>query len=300
MEENQITEKTYEIIEKLEKEGKVLAGINAPIFKSLFLEEENKGVLAHIISEILNLNKDYVYNNIIYKPTELPKENYFEKGKETDLIVEVEGRIINLEMNYKLTRGAKIKNGSYIRKIINNNLFKGEKYENAKLVVQINFDYINDFDKGDDRVVIAFQLRDEENRYILEENYVNYHINMEKVREKYYNKEKLTKLEKIIMMLQLEKKEELKKLALKDTELIGMEKKIEDMSKDPNLVYFYDKEKMTQMVHDIDVADAHEKGIEEGSKQEKIAIAKNMLKDNMPADIIAKYTNLTKEEISSL
>lgn len=296
MGENKITEKTYKIIEELEKEGKVLAGINDPIFKSLFLEEENKGVLAHIISEILNLNKDYVYNNIIYKPTELPKENYFEKGKETDLIVEVEGRIINLEMNYKLTRGTKIKNGSYIRKIINNNLFKGEKYENAKLVVQINFDYINDFDKEDDRVVIAFQLRDEENRYILEENYVNYHINMEKVREKYYNKEKLTKLEKIIMMLQLEKKEELKKLALKDTELIGMEKKIEDMSKDPNLVYFYDKEKTMQMVHDIDVADAFEKG----SKQKEIDIAKNMLKDNMPIETIVKYTGLKKEEIETL
>ena len=296
MEENKITEKTYKIIEELEKEGKVLAGINDPIFKSLFLEEENKGVLAHIISEILNLNKDYVYNNIIYKPTELPKENYFEKGKETDLIVEVEGRIINLEMNYKLTRGTKIKNGSYIRKIINNNLFKGEKYENAKLVVQINFDYINDFDKEDDRVVIAFQLRDEENRYILEENYVNYHINMEKVREKYYNKEKLTKLEKIIMMLQLEKKEELKKLALKDAELIGMEKKIEDMSKDPNLVYFYDKEKTMQMVHDIDVADAFEKG----SKQKEIDIAKNMLKDNIPIETIVKYTGLKKEEIETL
>ena len=296
MEENKITEKTYKIIEELEKEGKVLAGINDPIFKSLFLEEENKGVLAHIISEILNLNKDYVYNNIIYKPTELPKENYFEKGKETDLIVEVEGRIINLEMNYKLTRGTKIKNGSYIRKIINNNLFKGEKYENAKLVVQINFDYINDFDKEDDRVVIAFQLRDEENRYILEENYVNYHINMEKVREKYYNKEKLTKLEKIIMMLQLEKKEELKKLALKDAELIGMEKKIEDMSKDPNLVYFYDKEKTMQMVHDIDVADAFEKG----SKQKEIDIAKNMLSMNLDLEIISKATGLTKEEIENL
>ena len=296
MEENKITEKTYKIIEELEKEGKVLAGINDPIFKSLFLEEENKGVLAHIISEILNLNKDYVYNNIIYKPTELPKENYFEKGKETDLIVEVEGRIINLEMNYKLTRGTKIKNGSYIRKIINNNLFKGEKYENAKLVVQINFDYINDFDKEDERVVIAFQLRDEENRYILEENYVNYHINMEKVREKYYNKEKLTKLEKIIMMLQLDNKEELKKLALKDSELIGMEKKIEDMSKDPNLVYFYDKEKTMQMVHDIDVADA----FENGSKQKEIDIAKNMLNKKMELRLISEITGLSLDELENL
>lgn len=296
MEENKISEKTYEIIEKLEREGKVLPAINDCIFKSLFLEEENKGVLAHIISEIVNLNKDYVYNNISYKPTEQPKENYFEKGKEADLIVEVEGRIINLEMNYKLTRGTKIKNSGYIRKIMNSSLFKGEKYENAKLVVQINFDYLNDFDKDDERVVIAFQLKDEDNRYILEENYVNYHINMEKVREKYYNKEKLTKLEKIIMMLQLEKKEELKKLALKDAELIGMEKKIEDMSKDPNLVYFYDKEKTMQMVHDIDVEDA----FENGSKQKQIDIAKNMISKNIDINLISELTELSLEEIENL
>jgi len=179
---------------------------------------------------------------------------------------------------------------------MNSSLFKGEKYENAKLVVQINFDYLNDFDKDDERVVIAFQLKDEENRYILEENYVNYHINMEKVREKYYNKEKLTKLEKIIMMLQLEKKEELKKLALKDAELIGMEKKIEDMSKDPNLVYFYDKEKTMQMVHDIDVEDA----FENGSKQKQIDIAKNMISKNIDINLISELTELSLEEIENL
>ncbi|MCI9084302.1 MAG: hypothetical protein HFH46_01625, partial [Bacilli bacterium] len=42
------------------------------------------------------------------------------------------------------------------------------------------------------------------------------------------------------------------------------------------------------------------KGIEQGSKQEKIDIAKNMLQDNMPIEIIIKYTGLTIKEIESL
>jgi len=41
-------------------------------------------------------------------------------------------------------------------------------------------------------------------------------------------------------------------------------------------------------------------GIEQGSKQKEIEIAKNMLKDNISIDIIAKYTNLTEEEIENL
>ena len=41
-------------------------------------------------------------------------------------------------------------------------------------------------------------------------------------------------------------------------------------------------------------------GLNEGSKMEKINIAKNMLKSNYPIDEIAKLTGLTKEEIEKL
>ena len=57
-------------------------------------------------------------------------------------------------------------------------------------------------------------------------------------------------------------------------------------------------------VHATLMQNAKEEGLEEGraegSKQEKIEIAKNMLKDNISIDIIAKYTNLTEEEIENL
>jgi len=297
-------ERINEIIRRLDKEGKVIAGINDSIFKSLFMEEESKGVLAYIISEILHLNRDYVLNNLSFKPTELAKENYFEHGKITDLLVEVGGRIINLEMNYELTKGVQIKNNIYHHKLSGMQIIKGDEYINTKMVVQINFDYINKFDNEDDRIVIGFRLRDDENRYTLDENFINYHINMEKVREKYYNKEKLTRLEKIIMLLQLDIKEELRELAQNDKELMSMEKKIEEMSYNPNLICVYDKEEMDKMVHDIDVADAEEKGIEkgieQGSKQEKMEIAKNMLEENTDIDFICKVTNLSKEEVENL
>ena len=293
-------ERIQQIIKKLDKEGKVIAGINDSMFKSLFMEEESRGVLAYIISEILSLNKDYVLNNISFKPTELVKDNYYEHGKITDLLVEVDERIINLEMNYKLTKGVQIKNNIYHHKLTGMQILKGEKYVDAKMIVQINFDYINKFDKEDERIVIGFRLRDDESRYTLDENFINYHINMEKVREKYYNKEELTRLEKIIMLLQLEDKKELRELVKRDRELKNMEEKLEKMSYDPRLVCLYDKEEMDKMVHDIDVADAEEKGIAEGSKQEKIEIAKNMLNKDMDINDIIEITGLTREEIEEL
>ncbi len=43
-----------------------------------------------------------------------------------------------------------------------------------------------------------------------------------------------------------------------------------------------------------------EQGIEQGSEQEKISIARNMLKDNVDINLIKKYTNLTEEKINNL
>ena len=44
---------------------------------------------------------------------------------------------------------------------------------------------------------------------------------------------------------------------------------------------------------------AKEEGIEEGAKLEKLEIAKNMLKEKVDLQIIAKVTGLTKEEIEN-
>ena len=37
---------------------------------------------------------------------------------------------------------------------------------------------------------------------------------------------------------------------------------------------------------------------DEGKREEKIEIAKNMLNDNVDINLIKKYTNLTEEEIT--
>ena len=43
-----------------------------------------------------------------------------------------------------------------------------------------------------------------------------------------------------------------------------------------------------------------EQGIEEGSKKQKLITAKELLKNNIPIDIIVKSTGLTKNEINNI
>ena len=46
--------------------------------------------------------------------------------------------------------------------------------------------------------------------------------------------------------------------------------------------------------------DAYQTGIEEGRKQQKLITAKELLKNNIPIDIIVKSTGLTESEINSI
>jgi hypothetical protein len=44
----------------------------------------------------------------------------------------------------------------------------------------------------------------------------------------------------------------------------------------------------------------YEDGMEQGSKEEKISMAKKMIEDKVKIETIIKYTGLTKEEIENL
>ena len=41
-------------------------------------------------------------------------------------------------------------------------------------------------------------------------------------------------------------------------------------------------------------------GIKEGKKEEKVSIAKNLLKDGIPIDVVSKNTGLSVEELNKL
>ena len=87
-----------------------------------------------------------------------------------------------------------------------------------------------------------------------------------------------------------------------------MAKDIIDFSSDDD-VYL---EMLEELARNIDINEAKNEGISEGlekgivqgiSKGEKsksIDIARNMIKDNVPIDVISRYTSLSIEEIQNI
>ena len=131
------------VVEKLKRENKVVPFLFDPIFKSVLKDDNMRGILSFLISEITGLDKTYVMENIDFKDNELKKYRYLQKGKVADLIVYIENNIINIEANQVLNLGVIDKNNSYHYKLASEVI----KNELNPFVIQINIDKKNGFDE---------------------------------------------------------------------------------------------------------------------------------------------------------
>ena len=82
----------------------------------------------------------------------------------------------------------------------------------------------------------------------------------------------------------------------KDGDVMAFAKKAEELSKDTRFINYYNIEEM----HEAEKQDFYNTGKEDGLKEEKIMITKNMLAANEPLEKIITYTGLSEEEVSNL
>ena len=289
---------------------KLMNSMFDPIFKSIVQNSNFRSLLSLIISYVTVYSPGYVYENLIFANTELSIENYKERKKITDIIVKVEGTIINIEANKSAKASMVAKNNLYHHKIAYDRYLSGSTVDNSE-VFQLNFNVINRFD---DRLFIEFSMKDDTGKFTDEENFKRIHINMVKPLEKYYNigKESLTKLEKILVMFQITSRKELRDISKGDEELEKMAKIIEDLNEDEHIIGLYDKEKMDEWMKKIDHEEAIkeglekglekglEQGLEQGSNNKALEIAKNMLESDMSVSEISRFTGVSEIEIEKL
>ena len=139
-----------------------------------------------------------------------------------------------------------------------------------------------------------------------------YYINLKRVRQKYYNKEELTKLEKELLIMTTDNKEELRKISKGCREMESVAKKISKLSKEEEMQGIYLKEEQEAFIREQIRAyamtdgynDGMEKGLKEGHKEGALnkqkEIAKNLLKEGIDIKIISTSTGLSKGEIEKL
>ena len=101
-------------------------------------------------------------------------------------------------------------------------------------------------------------------------------------------------------MFQITSKKKLREIAKGDSDLEDMAKIIEDLNEDEEIIGQYEKEKLDARQHELDLIYAERKGLNQGSTETRIEIAKNMLKAKMDVSEIVKLTGLSESEIKKI
>ena len=310
--------KPEEIRKYLLENNFVIEATFDPVFKAVMGNCPN--YLADLISNITGINKDLIKKTFKEKNVEYKVSNALERKKTSDFIFQCRGYIINLECNNEYWEGLIERNEAYFSKIKGELLNKGEQYSKNIKVIQINFDNYKEYEKALGKELISdFKIRNGIG-LIETESSIKYHINLYKIKEKYYKGEDLTRLEKELLILTLDDYKEIIKISEGDEILMEVRDKLYELTNDIDNIGLYDPEKRrkeeeelkieyhTKLAREEGLEQGIERGIEQGIKQgikqgtsnEKKSIAKNLLKDGLPIDKISKYTGLSEKQVSLL
>ena len=189
------------------------------------------------------MKKDYSFFSFLY---------FFRKYNK--IIVRVGNYIIDIEMDRNYYEKVDRKNNKYIHKLIN--VYEEEKIMQISLV---NYKE-KDKRKGPRKTISKYIFQDEYGN-VEEFGYEKYKVDLEYIREKYYNNNKLTKKEKLFFMLSEKRRDVLKEISKGDIVMEEVYRKLDELS------LLYDKEERDKKTKELELEYMKEKRISLGLSQ---------------------------------
>ena len=269
------------------------------MFKGLFRSIEAREMVATFLSHITGIDEELL-KNADYQGGEIPKKRLYEKGKVADIIIKIENHnMIILEMNQYPTDTIFDKNASYAFSVLSESIpIRTGKYP---FIFLINLDNFNRFHTKE--AILHFLLRDEEG-HIETKIYQSYHLILENIVNKKYNKDEVIK--KTVELLLKKTIEEMEEAYRGDEMYMAAIRRVEDLSRDPRFVGYYDIEEANRQAriefeetgfrrgkeigHELGMKEGHEIGVKEGHE---LGIKETIEK-------ISKQTGYTEEEIRKM
>ena len=278
-------------------------------FKRVFGRNGNEGILKDFLESILDIEiKDITIQN-----PEIPKNMRDSKIGILDVRAEINGKeIIEVEMQVQNQYNIDKRSPIYITKIYSDQLKEGDSYVKVKKVAVINILNFNYYERNSYHSVgrMKFENSKENEKvdmgYILEEQYATddlemHFIELPKFRKK--NPDISSKLDQWLWLICGE--EEKIKMAKNENEKIKEAKseleKLEMSAEDRELYELRLKAIRDEInIRESGYTDGMKDGEEKGKKQKSIEIAKNMLKKQIPLELIEELTGISQSEIEKI
>ena len=275
------------------------------IFKRVFAYKGNESVLKDFLEALLKIE---IKGIKITNPEIIPYEKGEKRGL-LDIKAEInDGTMLDVEMQMKNERNTEERATEYMGKMISEQLQVGEDYQNLKKSIVIfitNYNFLKrnsyhsvgrmKFDKTieDEYVNMGYDKEDE-----IASKYIEVHyIELPKFKKKELSK--FTKLDQW-MCIFTQNREGIMLAEKENKEIKRAINTLDFLSKDPKERERHNSIVMAEYNRLVSEHNFFEDGKNEGKKEGKIEIAKKMLKEKVPVEMIEKFTELSKEEIEKI
>ena len=266
-------------------------------FKKVFTAKENRWYLAFLISYCTKLDINYILKNMKMKNDFISSSNIKMKTGYSDILVEVDKKIINIEMNRNLSEKLIRKNKWYVNTLSSVSAEKNSKLD--KLIIQINISTKARIPKTNE---LLYEIVRMDKNLKVEDVYnseIIYDINLEYLKEELYNKNNINREEKrLLIFIEQDKKilESLYKGDVKMKEIVN-EVEEEKYKNDYSFLLEYDKEALDEEIRQDELKKAREESYNEGIRNNKIEIAKKLLEMNISKEEIEKAIGMPLEKL---
>ncbi len=281
------------------KDNILLSPVRDCMFKAIMLNPELIDVLKELINIITGIPLSML-DNIKVGNTEYIIENKNDKNMRSDVIISIGNKYINVEMNNEYYKGVFNKNDAYLSKLKSTTYNKSEDYIDAFQVIQINFNNFIHFKHKKD--IYKFMFREETTNELDEDSTIKYHVSLENVWDRCYNKSvsKLTRFERFCLILKTDKKEYARILAGDDKVMGNLVDEIAKLSLDDKMIGLYDAEVEAEKVKKTMLKGARLEGIEQGIEQNKKEMVRNLFQNGVSLDIIAVSACISIEKVKEI
>ena len=271
------------------------------IFKRVFAYKGNESVLKDFLEALLKIE---IKGIKITNPEIIPYEKGEKRGL-LDIKAEInDGTMLDVEMQMKNEINTEERATEYMGKMISEQLQVGEDYQNLKKSIVIfitNYNFLKrnsyhsvgrmKFDKTlkDEYVNMGYDKEDE-----IASKYIEVHyIELPKFKKKELSR--FTKLDQW-MCIFTQNKEGIMLAEKENKEIKRAINTLDFLSKDPK-----ERERHNSIVMaEYNRLVSEHNFFEDGKKEGKLEIAKKMLKEKVPIEMIEKFTELSKEEIEKI
>lgn len=155
------------------------------IFKKVFGDEKNEDIIAAFISSLLEIPRESI-KKVYIENVELPPEQLDQKFSRLDLRLDIDGRLVNIEMQVNRETDFNERTLFYWSKLYSEELKESEPYSTLKQTICINIINFNQFSCPDYHS--HFKVLETERHEVLSEKFSIHFFELKKIKSAARNK----------------------------------------------------------------------------------------------------------------